>query len=389
MVRIQPIDSNEEFNSLSGRWEKLLDESTASNIFLTYDWLYTWYKHFGNDKKLFILTCYDNDELVGIAPLVISKVKLVFKLRMLEFMGGEEACSEYLDFIVKKGHEAKCIESFASYIHNEKKKYDFIHLSDFHSESPLCALFKEKIGNSSSLYAFDITRTIYYISLKGKYEDYFTSLRRSVRQRLNKDKRNLDADFKVKERVIVNSGELESAVDTMVNINRRRWNERGLPGAFSSKKMVGFIREVAGVLLNKSRLYLYFLELNEKPVSYNFCLEFNKKRCGYSSAILPEDAYLKYGVGRVAHSNVFIDCFRKNIFEYDFLRGEEEYKKKFSTDHRTTSELIIANKNLQGTYIFLTFKIKFFLRSFIKRYIPEKIQWKITNFMVKTGLNKV
>jgi hypothetical protein len=44
-----------EFQSLEDRWNITLKDSPSKTIFSTWEWLSTWWKHFGEGKKLVIL----------------------------------------------------------------------------------------------------------------------------------------------------------------------------------------------------------------------------------------------------------------------------------------------------------------------------------------------
>ena len=48
-----------EFGALRDDWNALLCRSAADNIFLTWEWLHTWWEHFGSNKNLLLLAIED------------------------------------------------------------------------------------------------------------------------------------------------------------------------------------------------------------------------------------------------------------------------------------------------------------------------------------------
>src|SRR6202163_2853661 len=105
MYSIRVVKSLEEFKGLSEKWSALLSETASDNIFLTWEWLYTWARYYLEDNRLLILLVYaEPDRLVGIAPFYIRKVRFFgfLNLREIRFLGTEEVCSSYLDFIVEE-----------------------------------------------------------------------------------------------------------------------------------------------------------------------------------------------------------------------------------------------------------------------------------------------
>jgi len=95
--RISIIESMDTWEEISDSWNKLLQQSRSDTIFLTWEWLYTWGKHYlGKDRSLFILVVYENNEITGIAPWYINSFKYgPFRLRQIEFLGCPEAGSDY------------------------------------------------------------------------------------------------------------------------------------------------------------------------------------------------------------------------------------------------------------------------------------------------------
>ena len=67
-MRIVLHDSFEQLRTLSAEWNRLLEGSCSDTIFLTWEWCEAWWKAYGNDRSLFVLTAWEGSELVGIAP---------------------------------------------------------------------------------------------------------------------------------------------------------------------------------------------------------------------------------------------------------------------------------------------------------------------------------
>src|SRR3989338_6121715 len=104
------IVKEEKFRDLKIEWDQLLSLSSTNAVYLTWEWLFTWWEIFGDDRReLFIIAVRENGQLIGIAPLIIHNVEdfNLFTFRRIEFLGtGEEekdeVCSNYMDFIIAK-----------------------------------------------------------------------------------------------------------------------------------------------------------------------------------------------------------------------------------------------------------------------------------------------
>ena len=71
---IQKVHTKEGFNSLKDRWNTFLAESPANSFFLRWEWLWNWWKVYGEANfTLCILLVYRDAELIGICPFYLTK----------------------------------------------------------------------------------------------------------------------------------------------------------------------------------------------------------------------------------------------------------------------------------------------------------------------------
>ncbi|MBI1735028.1 MAG: glycosyl transferase family 1, partial [Candidatus Rokubacteria bacterium] len=68
VLHVEPITTVEEFRVLRDAWNALLAQSRADCVFLTWEWLFTWWKYFSPGRELAILAVRDGAELVALAP---------------------------------------------------------------------------------------------------------------------------------------------------------------------------------------------------------------------------------------------------------------------------------------------------------------------------------
>lgn len=136
--RVNVIDSLDDWEQIRGPWNELLEKSMANNVFLTWEWLFSWGNCFLNENRIpFIPTVYDNDELVGIAPWCINYVRSgPFRLRRVEFLGTPESGSDYLDVVTKKSKEKEvsfCLYNFL--LEENRSRWDCLFFREVPSSS--------------------------------------------------------------------------------------------------------------------------------------------------------------------------------------------------------------------------------------------------------------
>src|SRR5215469_8361832 len=108
-MQFRLVQTRDEFLELEHDWNALLPRSEADTIFLTWEWLWSWWNAYAKTgDRLHILAFRgENGDLDAIIPLyrpIGSKLN-VLSPRKLRFIGQGSADSDYLDIIVAKGHE--------------------------------------------------------------------------------------------------------------------------------------------------------------------------------------------------------------------------------------------------------------------------------------------
>ena len=124
------IDDVERFAALTPEWNELLRDSAADCPFLTAEWLQAWWAHLAASRVLHIITVRDNsDRLIAIAPLMAVTGPLGM-FRRLEFLGTGNAGSDYLDVIVRLGHQREGMQALAATIRRENASLCLDHVAD-------------------------------------------------------------------------------------------------------------------------------------------------------------------------------------------------------------------------------------------------------------------
>jgi CelD/BcsL family acetyltransferase involved in cellulose biosynthesis len=121
-MMVERIEDTAGFEKLREEWTDLLNASTSNCLFLTWEWLYTWWKHLSEGRTLLLVTVRCGRELIAIAPLTLrphGPIRL-FPFRSLEFLGSGIIGSDYLDFIVRVGKEQDACQVLADYLRHGK-----------------------------------------------------------------------------------------------------------------------------------------------------------------------------------------------------------------------------------------------------------------------------
>ncbi len=190
MLSIKKVSNQNEFLRLKEEWTALLKRSKSDTIFLTWEWMYTWWECFKGNKQLFILTVHEeNENLIGIAPLCMDKKKIggITVLNYIKFLGTMPTSSDHLDFIFSQGRERDTLEAIVNYMFQENK-WDLCVLSNIPVSSSTGKLLREIMGNKPS--QSEISQVCPYIPLPTRIDDFYSSLSGNRRNTIKRRRRN-------------------------------------------------------------------------------------------------------------------------------------------------------------------------------------------------------
>src|SRR5206468_9708707 len=121
-VTIEVVEDVARFRDLRQEWNTLLKTSASDCLFLTWEWLYTWWQRLPEKNSLFLLLVRFGEELVAIAPMMIRPRQLtrLLPFQTLEFLGTGSAGSDYLDLIIRRGMEEPVLSALSEHLCGKK-----------------------------------------------------------------------------------------------------------------------------------------------------------------------------------------------------------------------------------------------------------------------------
>ncbi|MGR3293355.1 MAG: GNAT family N-acetyltransferase [Candidatus Scalindua sp.] len=351
MLSIKKISTQNEFSKLKRDWTTLLKKSRGDTLFLTWEWMYTWWKFFQENRQLFILTIYDESEkLLGIAPLCINKKKIcgIPVLKYIKFLGTMPISSDHLDFIIYNGMERKVIGAIVEYLF-QGNRWDYCLLSNIPATSLTGRLLKEIMGNRH--FHSEISQVCPYIPLPSQIEGFYSSLSRNMRNTIKRRRRNLDRKYKGFEFMTCdNPDDIDDAMERLFKLHQKKWMAEKFRGNFARNDVRDFHKKIARMFFNSDMLRLYFLRVQGKDVAALYIFKYNNKLFYYQGGWDPE--WSKDRVGSILTNLVIDGAINKGYSEYDFLRGTEDYKARLTDKKREEIDIFILNSFNSRIYLF-------------------------------------
>ncbi len=342
-VRVIEYD---DFEPLREFWPSLLGASSAKdNIFLTWEWLSTWWKHNGHGKRLLILLVEDEGRSIAAAPLMLTKQKVGgFGLtRRIEFVGKPD--SDYHN-ILMVNKETECVRLILEHL-VEHYGFDWISLSELPDPTVghLRGLMPRLLGKLNATER--VCEICPFLTLPKTFDQLTCGYDRGWLRELNRRFRKMAKEHRVEMKRYDEIGfTVDEAMDALARLHQARWIAKGMKGHFKDASFYRFHSDLAASFARKGWLAFYFLTADGEPVSAEYGFEMGNKLYAYLSGTDPE--YRRYAVGKLHTMQVIDDCIKRGFAEYDFLRGDEPYKFQFTSSYRTNYEVVLTNRGVKN-----------------------------------------
>lgn len=360
-VVVRVISDLKGFESLSATWNSLLLKCQDDNsIFLTYEWLWTWWRHFGEGKKLNILLIEKGSQVIGIVPLM----KVEYKIGPIKFHLLEKISLTSCNYVwlTSPENRQEAITAVLAYLKEELSKNKLVlRLTLVPEDSRFLDLLRTHTSLVSEALVIQerVMTSAPYITLPTTWDEYFRSLSHRRRKRLRQASRSLEKSHNVAFKQFT-ADSVEEGLNKFFDLHQRRWQSVNIRGVFSTPEMKEFYRDIASQFLRKNWLHFSCLTVDNEMASGEYGFVYNRKF--YALTAARDIRYPKYSVGHLYEMYLIKYAINNHLQEVDLLKGEEPYKFYWTKSTRKYIEVIVIKR---GYFPGLSIKL---LHAFLRLY---------------------
>ncbi|MCL5958555.1 MAG: GNAT family N-acetyltransferase [Chloroflexi bacterium] len=318
--------------------DELITTSSSANPHSTTSWLEAWWASFGAGHELRVGLFRQGRQLIGYAPLMLSRYRfLQIPYRSLHFVG--EGLSDYAD--VQSRADDEDLKNEIVRIILSEWEWDDLLLMNVRDNSTTLGAFSKNVTPGSHLSIRPNTRCL-YIDLHGRtFQEYYKTLSRNHRHELQKRKHKLDA---------LGSWSLEfsppmpsaTLVQQFRELHTSRAQQMGWIPFFEDPDFRRFICH----LLDHPQpdLSILYSTLRHGDALISYTLGFVHARTYYHWNIGFSPEYETIAPNKLHHLFLIEECFRRGYDTFDFMRGDSEYKFKWTQSYRANCRIRLLRK---------------------------------------------
>ena len=334
MTDVREIDRIEDLAPLREAWHRLLGETADASFFHTLEWLETYWKHFGQGRKLRVLVVSDAGRPIGILPLVVLlERRKIVPVRVLTYplddWGGQ--------YGPMGPRPAAVLDAGLDYLRQRRRDWDLLDLRWAAKGGP-AFLATDRAMRGAHLKVYPTVRaTTAQIELTGTYDDYLASRtskwrnnHRRCRQRIARH-----GELSLERHCPDVSDGADGAVrwdlyDTCVELAEASWQGSSTTGTTLSHESVrAFLRDCHAAAAALGMADVNVLRLGGRPVAFAYNYRWRDRVFGLRLGYRPELA--KAGIGNLLFASIIEDSCRRGDRLYDMGPGSLAAKKGLLT----------------------------------------------------------
>jgi len=348
-MRTEILTTDEAFLALQPAWEELLDRVSNASVFTTWEWVSTWWGCFGSGYRLAVITVYESrpglpDRLVGIAPFVISRGLK----RTLRVIANPLVASDHIDLIIQDGYESAVGQAVGEGLLALRNEWTLARLDAVHAGGILADV-AGLAGRHSRTYRWPVTAP--YLRLPESWDAFLTQRSRNFRYTLSRHHRKLTKDFpdRVVFTEICDRARLPKAMQRLFALHQAVKKAGGLRGAFDDVRKQRFHCDLAAALLQRGWLRLYELSVDDEVIASIYCFRYRDTVAFYQTGYALD--WSKYRPGQQVMAHALRSAIEEGAKVFDFLRGDEGYKRHWTDTYAVDENLMVPNGWLGSIHV--------------------------------------
>jgi CelD/BcsL family acetyltransferase involved in cellulose biosynthesis len=352
-MKVELLTGWEAIGKIAARWDELANEDPRDGFFRTWGWYRAWMEHIRPDAKPFILVIRENGgKIVGLAPFCqFSYRNLGFSLKGISWAGREVVSADFLDFISESKVRPQVLTAILEFLWKARSHWSLLIFGELIEGGDS---YRElaNIGQQRSLpRRVQEERICPYIDLPQTFDQYLATLGNSTRYNIRRRTREVLEKKGARIDVYSLPQQVLPHLDTLTRLHLARWNKDNLPGTLGRPGFAEFLKQICSSPPAGSSVRLYLLTYRDSPVAALLAFYFGESALYYQAGWDPDSPLASNSPAVVLMAHSIRDAIEHKLRYYEFLRGNEAYKLRWTKSYRKTVTLLLARNFQAKSYL--------------------------------------
>jgi CelD/BcsL family acetyltransferase involved in cellulose biosynthesis len=335
-------------------WDRLADRAPLMGAFATYAWHDAWFRHVAPDATPAVLLAADEDgTAVGLAPFCAMPWKdKGLRLPAFRFSGVDVVSADYMDILAEPSPRAEARGLVLDHLAEVVRSGRLVVLAEIVRGSEMDAALAAWLSRNGFRHRIQQENVCPYLELPATFEEYRKSLSKNTRSLLNRRGRQLE-EAGCELRRLSGRDEVGRFLPRLFELHEARWKQEGQTGTFIRPGFKPFLEEFVARAPASVEPFVWALFENGQAIAGLLFF-----RCGdtvmyYQGGWDPASPHARLSPSFALMAKAIAGAIDDGCKTFDFLRGDESYKKKFTQTSRRTYTLLVAGGWRSRAYLSL------------------------------------
>lgn len=372
-------------------YQEAWDDLAGDCVFRSWAWQSTWWKHYGEDRQLFVIAAFASEPLITTSADCASDTRCAqdsptsgqltailpcylessfARGNVLRLIGDGEVCTDHLDVLCDPEHVERATKAIATFLVDHSGQWD---TTDFTAVGVDCVGLNglaEQLQRLGCQCERTPNENLWSIALPEDWDGFLALQSKSHRKQLRRLERRVLDTQQATWHLVESAEQLEVAWPILIDLHQRRRTSMGEPGCFASPSWAAFHRDLAKQMLTTGELSLSWLEIAGQPVAVEYHFAGDRTTWAYQGGVDPDR--IDEEPGRLSMICTLQHAIAAGHQFFDLLRGDEAYKAHWRAESTETYDLRIVPARDSARWRFRAF-------SYLQR--AARVARQVTNLL--------
>lgn len=326
-LTVRTLDNTIDLQSYQPEWEALRKRCGGS-IFVSFDWVIEWLRHFDRTAQPRVVLVEENGELVGLAPFVVSEERSKgMKVRRLSLVGNGEGLAKLHDLSILVCEDRpnimdKIVEEM------DRLDWNVLHfgeMQDCPSTRGLYARIRQR-WDAEELSTIPCPGTD--LSLGRDLLDVVSSrTRRTIRRTITE----LEEESRVRYRCVDTPVEAAEATE-MYALKHLTSRDEDVEGVFHTRNLANFLKDAMMASVQEGQAMVFEVWIDGSLASQMLCLEDRDVMRAFK--VGSSDRFVEHSPNNLVAIFAMNEARHAGFVRFDFGAGAEEFKYRLGARDR-------------------------------------------------------
>jgi len=347
MLNVELISDFDSFLQLEEEWNSLLEKTSTNTVFLRHEWFKCWWKAYGVGKKLCILLIKQEDKLIGISPLMISRDHFRgFPVRKIGFIENNETARS--DFITLYD-QSRIIEETITYLIQKRALWDVLIFNKIPMDTDTPKVLQTACRKKGVSFLRRPSLHSPFLRIDTDWDTFYKNTSQKFKKKLRYNNNRLKKLGNISIEKLSQAINAEACLADVFAIGQKSWISKIGKSISSNRETKLFFSELAHTASTRGWLSIWLMKAGDKPVAFEYHLEYNNNVHALRSEFNNE--YSAYSPGSVLHSHIVKYIFLNRFKEYDMGGSADTYKKRWTPSVRQHCNILAFNKGFYPQFL--------------------------------------